>query len=251
MSATKSGDSIKEFLHNISDFSTSKFEFKVVDHLTFSIAARAKDFVKDPKALMWSDKTITFYAEQNFTPKNTKHAKYELKYETGGYKFYSLKKDYAGFSYKTMTEDEKFLARVIYSETSTVCSPLEVKLVCKVILNRIGKKDFANGGKTPQTAIDVVKVKDAFSCIDDPKNSNWKEFKPELNFASRRACIYAHYILKNEPEALNLPSGYDDIMYYHDKSISCPKSWTNKYWRPVLVKETDHFKFYKVAKNKK
>lgn len=39
-----------------------------------------------------------------------------------------------------------------------------------------------------------------------------------------------------------------DIVYYHDKSVSKPKSWDNKYYKTVLVKETSKFKFYKVEK---
>ena len=58
-------------------------------------------------------------------------------------------------------------------------------------------------------------------------------------------------MMLGDEDTIQLPDDYNDIVYYHDKSISCPKSWTNKYWKPVLVKETDHFKFYKIEPNKK
>jgi len=138
-------------------------------------------------------------------------------------------------------------------------------------MNRIGRKDFGSfNGKTtiaPSNALDVVKVKRAFSCIGDNNNTNWKAFKPTLNNAAKRACNYAHYMMQNDQESIDLPTGqipesmnsgitidedidtYEDIVYYHDKTINCPTKWTNKYWKPVLLLETEHFKFYKIVKN--
>lgn len=57
--------------------------------------------------------------------------------------------------------------------------------------------------------------------------------------------------MDNNLESLVKFKGMDDIVYYHDKSISCPKAWTNRYWKPVKVKETDHFIFYKIVPNNK
>ena len=241
----KEGKNIREFLHNISNIDARKYEFEVVDEVTFEIATVAKTFLKDPRAFMWSDKTVTLYSSGGWTPKSTKKETYTLDHEVGEFKFWSLVKNGPAFRYDKMTDDEKFLAKVIYSETSTTCTPLEIQLVCKVIINRIGNKAFGSASN----ALEVVKKPGQFSCIDDKSNTNWNEFEPTLNFSSKRASIYAHYMLQKEFESLNIPKGYDDIVYYHDKNISCPKSWTNKYWRPVLVKETKHFKFYKVVEN--
>ena len=41
------------------------------------------------------------------------------------------------------------------------------------------------------------------------------------------------------------------IVYYHDDSISTPKKWTNKYWKPVLKYTTKNFKFYSITSNVK
>ena len=92
----------------------------------------------------------------------------------------------------------------------------------------------------------MVKVKNAFSCIGDPGNSNWSSsYSPDMNKFAKRDAMLAHEMMTGDVSSL--PSS--DAVYYHDKSISTPAAWTNKYWKPELVKTTEHFKFYKVVPN--
>ena len=96
-------------------------------------------------------------------------------------------------------------------------------------------------------AYDVVTVKNAFSCIGDKNNSNWNAFSPRFNKATIRACLYAHRMMSGDINKFNLPEAADKIVYYHDNSISCPKSWSNKYYKPVLMIKTKNFSFYKIV----
>jgi len=239
-----------EMVKKIGRIDISGMKFKVNDRVTESIAENVRDLVVNPESIAWEDRSIVWYAKRGWTPTD-RNFKYEMKYSTGNYCYWSLKAMNNKVDLNSLTEDEKLLAKVIYSETSTICTPFEVKLVCKVIMNRIGRKDFSNGGATPHNAADVVKVKNAFSCVNDKSNVNWEQFKPSLNSFTKRDCVYAHFMMENDQDTIKLPKEYDDIVYYHDKSISCPASWTNKYWKPVLVTETDHFKFYKIVPSTK
>lgn len=132
------------------------------------------------------------------------------------------------------------VARVIYSETSSVASFEEIQLVCSVIKNRINNKAFGNGKLS--NAYDVVTQPGAFSCIGDSNNSNWNQFKPDLNINTKNAVSLARGLMKGGWSNMT-----PDIVYYHDKSIDMPSSWDNRYWKPILVKETKHFKFYKIV----
>ena len=76
-----------------------------------------------------------------------------------------------------LNAEEYFVARVLYSETSTLATKQEIMMVCQIIVNRIGHRDFGRCSD----AYGVVRHKNAFSCIGDKDNSNWNEFKPELN----------------------------------------------------------------------
>lgn len=148
-----------------------------------------------------------------------------------------------------LTEQEYFVARVLYSETSTKATTDEIKMICQIIVNRIGKKDFG-GGKITRNAFEVVSVKNAFSCINDPENSNWKKFKPELNERTKLCCKFAKILMRNDVKQITF---FNDksIVYYHDLSIPKPKKWTNRFWRPVLKYSTKNFKFYSVTSNVK
>ena len=246
-----------EMVRKISDVDVSGVKFAVTDRVTYCIARCVRALTESPEKMAWGDRTVVWYAKRSWRPEGPNRRRFRMKFFTANYNFWSVEGvgqrqgagAGAGGAQLTLTKDEALLARVIYAETSTICTPLEVKLVCKVIMNRIGKSDFANGGRTPQNAADVVRVKNAFSCIGDRGNSNWWQFTPTLNYAAKRACVYAHYMMKGDQATIQLPSEYGDIVYYHDKSIQCPKAWTNRYWKPVLVTETPHFKFYKVEPN--
>ena len=142
----------------------------------------------------------------------------------------------------TLTADELFIAKILYSETSTLCTYEEIIAIGCIIQNRVGLKDFGNC----KNELEVCKHPGTFSSVNN-HNSNWDKYEPNLNkftkYDARIAKILASPSFKLE--------GYPwmkDIVYYHDKSVSKPKSWDNKYYKTVLVKETPNFKFYKVEK---
>lgn len=128
------------------------------------------------------------------------------------------------------------VAEVIYAESAST-SIEERRLVASCIKNRINHKGFNKGNL--KSMLEVVKVPNQFSCINDPNN---KQFK--LKDSKKDKKIWN--------ECLKLSTGKfiveKDIVCYHDNSITKPKSWVNnKYWNYVLVKSTKHFKFYKVV----
>ena len=130
---------------------------------------------------------------------------------------------------------DNIVAKVIYSEASMKCSSNERLLIASVIKNRIKHPGFLKGKLKSLT--DVVTQKNQFSCINDKNNSNWnKQFNN-----------------KAWKEALQLSSGnfnpIDKIVLYHDKSISMPKHWNNRYWKVIKAVETKNFIFYSIIKN--
>jgi spore germination cell wall hydrolase CwlJ-like protein len=129
------------------------------------------------------------------------------------------------------------VSRVIYSEASPICSSEERYLVASVIKNRINHPGFGNGKLHNMT--EVVLQKGAFSCVNDSKNSNWKRSLTVHNKAMKLAIKLSTVDFKP----------YSGIVYYHDKSISKPKSWDNKYWKAIKVKATKHFIFYRIVPN--
>ena len=141
-----------------------------------------------------------------------------------------------------ITNEELFIAKVLYSETSSIATLQEKFLICCVIQNRIKNRAFGN----LPNAYEVCKQPRAFSCVNSTKNKNWTQFKPDLNKFTKLACKMAKILMRSNQK---LGRGYsENIVYYHDKSISKPSGWDNKYWKAVLVKETEHFKFYKIEK---
>lgn len=149
---------------------------------------------------------------------------------------------------KPLTSEEYFVARVLYSETSSIASTEEIKMIAQIIINRIDKKDF---GKC-STAYEVVHEKGQFSCINDKNNTNWNEFKPNLNNRAKLCSTIARVLMSPNVKSTTFFND-DSIVYYHDKSISSDvqiKKWTNKYYKPVLKYSTTHFNFYSVEQNK-
>lgn len=142
-----------------------------------------------------------------------------------------------------ITSEEEFIAKVIYCETSYKATYEEILMLCQIISNRINNKEFGNGAD----ALEVVMVKNAFSCINDPNNLNWIEFEPDLNSRTKLCCKLAKKLLQGKKDFFD----DKDIVYYHDNSISTPQKWTNKYWRPVRLYKTKNFQFYKIVSNVK
>ena len=138
-----------------------------------------------------------------------------------------------------------FVARVIYSETSSIGTDEEKLAICHVIQNRINNRAFGNGRLSNPYL--VCSQPRAFTCVNSTKNINWRNFKPYLNNFTIQACHLAQDLTNDE---LSGEDWMNEIVYYHDKSIEKPAKWDNKFWKAVLVKETKHFKFYKIIPNK-
>ena len=145
----------------------------------------------------------------------------------------------------SLNADELFIAKTIYSETSTLCTYEEIVAVACVIQNRIGLKDFGNC----ENALEVCKKPGSFTAVSN-HNSNWDEYTPNLNKFTYYDARLAKALASPNVE-IKGASWMKDIVYYHDKSIQKPRSWDNKYYKTVLVKITPKFKFYKVIKRKK
>ncbi len=135
------------------------------------------------------------------------------------------------------------VARVLFSETAS-CTDHERRLVAGVMKNRIHHPAFGNTASLDA----VVRQRHAFSCVNDPDNTNWrKTLHPDQLTASEKfiwnQCLaIAH---GNIPPALG-PSGRP-LVFYYDKSIAKPPGWTNDQWRAIEEMSTQHFVFYSVV----
>jgi len=137
------------------------------------------------------------------------------------------------------------VARIIYSEASPIVSDYERELVASVIMNRINHRGFEMGKlKSMQ---DVVMQHNAFEALNDPRNKNWKatETPETLPSSARHAWIHSLELSTGNFKPVSGESKRP-LVYYHDKSISLPKSWNNKYWGVIKELTTEHFIFYSV-----
>ena len=133
-------------------------------------------------------------------------------------------------------------ARVLFSETAS-CTPHERLLVAGIMQNRIHNPAFGNAA----TLDAVASQPGAFSCVDDPGNTNWRKTRfPGLMTPTEQSiwnrCLAL--IAGPPPPALG-PTGRP-LVYYHDKSISKPASWNNAKWQAVREVTTEHLIFYSV-----
>ena len=140
------------------------------------------------------------------------------------------------------TPEIAYVARVIYSEASPICSATERHLVASVIFNRVNHPGF-NRLKTPY---EVVSQPNQFSCVGDRKNTNW--WRTEEFIQHQGVNTDDEYIAW--VQSIELAKGnfvpVPEIVYYHDVSITTPKSWNNKWWNVAVQKETKHFIFYRI-----
>lgn len=236
---SKAGGSIGQMIMQKYARSTYGFsQFKPVSNFEHQVAFYAKKLCAGDKAFDWDSKTpapVIFCLNDQL--KNYDGKKWSLVKQTNSYSFLARRPG------ANLTPEETFLSKVIYAETSSVATDEEVKMICRVIMNRVKNRDFGN----PQNPFEAVKVKNQFSCIGDKNNSNWNDnYYPEMNKFSQRDAKLAHQMMTGT--TTSLPAS--DAVYYHDKSMKeTPAGWTNKYWKPELVKTTEHFKFYKIVPN--
>lgn len=127
----------------------------------------------------------------------------------------------------------------------------ERKLIYTVIKNRINHKGFNN--KKLNNINDVINQDGAFSCIKDQQNHYWKLYKKYnkniKKFETRlksNILEYRVYLNCKDIVEQDLYIKEFNAVYYHDKSIDIPFNWGIKWWDIILVKETKHFKFYKI-----
>ncbi len=130
------------------------------------------------------------------------------------------------------------VTKVIYCEAGPTCSPLERLYVATVIKNRVHHKGFGS----PRSMLAVVRAKNQFSSYGDTKNSNWSESENAWSFSGRRLKAWSQCRLL----ATGKFSTINKAVYFHDKSISKPRSWDNRYWKTYVITITKHFIFYGV-----
>lgn len=150
------------------------------------------------------------------------------------------------------TEQDNFVARVIFAETVGV-SDEERELVAYVIQNRINHPGFTNKSKRLQSPFDVVNHHNAFEAINDPNNKQWNlSSRPGdmRNPKEQNAWQHSKELAQGKFRT-GITNEYKDklnkIVYYHDKSISMPRSWNNRYWTPKLEIKTPNFSFYSIT----
>jgi hypothetical protein len=133
--------------------------------------------------------------------------------------------------------------RVLYSETAG-CSVRERLLVAGVMQNRVGNRAFGNLPSIEE----VARQPGAFSCIDDPANGNWKKTaRPDRMSAGERVVWeQCERVMAGEIPRAEGPGG-TALVYYHDRSITKPRSWDNAKWRAMLEVSTEHFLFYSIV----
>ena len=231
-------DSVKKFAEKakVAD-SVSSEKLNGTGEFFENLAVLARKAYKSPEKFRWNAVVCT-----NIGNKSSYEKHWEAVDSTSQYVFLKRGKD--NYSAK-----ELFVARVLYSETSSIATEEELKMICKVIMNRVKNKAFGNG----EDAYSVVKMKNQFTCIDDPNNSNWNEFPKINNNYIERAKKYAKKLLEKDVSELPV----SEAVYYHDydskksgddaRTNKIVAAWTNKYWKPELVKTTEHFKFYKAV----
>ncbi len=136
------------------------------------------------------------------------------------------------------------VARVLFCETAN-CTPQERLLVAGMMHNRIGQAVFGN----PASLRAVVEQPGAFSCIGDNGNSNWVRTRHPARLTAAEQAIWRECLALARgriPAAVG-PSGRP-LVYYHDRSISKPRSWDNQQWRAVPELFTVHFIFYSIVR---
>lgn len=133
------------------------------------------------------------------------------------------------------------VARIIFAETGPACCGTERLWVASTIKNRINHRGFKLGKLN--TMRDVVTQKFAFESLNDPRNSTWVRGANPANLrgADVKAWRQSELLARGTFTPIN-----DEVVYFHDKSITKPKSWDNKYWTAYKLKETKHFIFYGV-----
>jgi len=139
---------------------------------------------------------------------------------------------------KYSSQNQIDLQDILYGEAAN--QPRKVrKAIGKVILNRVRDKDY------PSNVHDVIFEKNAFSCINDKKNKNWRQATGELKRNEYEEMVYKR-CSEDAKDILN-KVGLDilrenEIVAYHDISIEKPNT---DYWNSLeFVIEIEDILFY-------
>ena len=115
-----------------------------------------------------------------------------------------------------------YLARVIYAETSKIATEQEVKMICRVIMNRVGRKGFP--GNTDVHSI--VSAPKQFSCTSGTDgNVNWQDYRKDLNSITERDYGYAEKMMAGDTSFME---GSTDIVFYCNRSLATSNSAVGK-----------------------
>tara|TARA_Y100000034_G_C6793897_1_gene355659 strand:+ start:75 stop:827 length:753 start_codon:yes stop_codon:yes gene_type:complete len=144
-------------------------------------------------------------------------------------------------SQKYSQEEFNETRNILYAEAANQ-PRLNRKIIARLILNRVARDDY------PNTIHDVIFQKNAFSCIKDGKNKNWKQATGQIKMNEYEKMIFrqcgkdAKYILDgNKLSVFGVPRE-NEIIAYHDVSISIEKlrSWKTRnekrkarYWQGI------------------
>lgn len=111
---------------------------------------------------------------------------------------------------KKLSADGELVARVIYAESGN--SVEEMEMIAHVIVNRMKSNLF------PAKAGDVVRQRGQFSCVSGRDgNARWKEWSPELNATTRKACELAEKVMNGDASGMK---GSDDMLFYCTKALA-------------------------------
>ena len=113
-----------------------------------------------------------------------------------------------------------------------------------MIKNRIGLSAFG----IPASFREVAEQPGAFSCIGDDDNYNWAKTRHPAQLTTTELAIWreCQALAQGHIHSVFGPSGRP-LVYYHDRSITKPRSWDNQTWHAVLERTTIHFAFYSIV----
>jgi hypothetical protein len=139
----------------------------------------------------------------------------------------------------------EFVARVIYSEAGPTCTPKERYYVASVIKNRVNHRGFMN----KKSMLEVVKVPNAFECIEHKQNQNWAisgAIQDHLKHRSiKNTWIHASILAKGNFKPK------ENIHFFLTKGTPVPKGFVaEKYWILTKAFSTKHFDFYTIKERK-
>lgn len=163
---------------------------------------------------------------------------------------------------KYTSQDYEDMQNILYAEAANQSKNMR-KLIARVILNRVESREY------PPNIHDVIFQRNAFSCINDKKNKNWKQATGESKKNEYEEMIYkicgedAKTILNGEklgfPCENKLIAYHDNSVRYEDlvtKELELKKKYEKEekiykgYWinlKPIF--SIDRFTFYVQKKN--